>query len=338
MAAPQTLEDFFNLDPDDPSAPPNPDAPASTVPGNEQTPINQIPTDTTAAQASQKDASPPADNSNAVPTPDDSATSDQPTQARRSIGPAAIVPSATDPNSSFDRRTGLETTVDPVTGTATTSDPYKTTPADDSSSQKQNNDYDALNTLIQQLIAAQSSSAASDADYRNNIKNSVLSLIKSGSAPVDPNDPTILSATQAFRGEGERALALLQEKQAEASKASGRTAGSVESAMKGGYEDLGNAEGSYAANLQIQELNARRQELVQATQIGAGVSNADESNALQSQIASIDAQIKELSLKQTDTGMSQQNTQFYDSLANTMGTQTNTLDELLSQYLLGSAA
>lgn len=202
-------------------------------------------------------------------------------------------------------------------------------------------DYSQLNALLAQLLAGQNSRSQADMDYRNNVKQTVLSLIKSGSAPVDPNDPTITSATQAFRGEGERALALLREKQAEASRAGGRTAGSEESAMKGGYEDLGNATGSYRANLQIQELNARRQQLMQAASIGAGVSNADDANALQSQIAAIDGQIKELSLKSnanlTQQGITNQNTQFYDNLASNMGNQKNTLDELLSQYLLNAA-
>ncbi len=198
-------------------------------------------------------------------------------------------------------------------------------------------DYSQLNTLLAQLMAGQQADAGNRAGFRNNMRDTVMSLIRSGSAPVDANDPTITSATQAFRGEGERALALLREKQAEASRAGGRTAGSEESAMKGGYEDLGNSVGSYRANLQIQELQARRQQLAQAASLGAGLSNADESNALQQQIAAIDAQIKQLGLTQTDKGLTQQNAQFYDTLSSHMGDQTNTLDELLSQYLLNAA-
>lgn len=198
-------------------------------------------------------------------------------------------------------------------------------------------DYSQLNQILSQLLAGQQQSSAGNTDFRNNIRNTVMSLIKSGSAPVDPNDPTISSATQAFRGEGERALALLREKQAEASRAGGRTAGSEESAMKGGYEDLGNATGAYTANLQMQELNARRQQLMQAASLGAGVSNADESNALQSQIAQLDAQIKELSLKTnaglTQQGITNQNAQFYDNLANEMGNQTNSMDTTLAAFL-----
>lgn len=203
-------------------------------------------------------------------------------------------------------------------------------------------DYSRLNDLLTQLMAGQGAKTAGNTDFRNNIKSTILSLIKSGSAPVDQNDPTITSATQAFRGEGERALALLREKQAEASRAGGRTAGSEESAMKGGYEDLGNAIGKYRADLQIQELNARRQQLVQAASLGMGVSNADETNSLQAQIAQIDAQLKELQLTSNEgiarAGLTNQNTQFYDNLASQMGNQTNTLDELLSQYLLGGGA
>lgn len=198
-------------------------------------------------------------------------------------------------------------------------------------------DYTQLNALLSKLLEQSQAGQSANADYKNNIRSTILSLIKSGSAPVDPNDPTIAGATSAFRGEGERALALLREKQAEASRAGGRTAGSEESAVKGGYEDLGNATGSYKADLMVKELQSRRQQLMQATQLGAGLQSEDEKNALASQIAQIDAQLKTLQLQSseglTKTGLTNQNTQFYDNLSYLMGKDTNSLDSLLAQYL-----
>lgn len=312
MAAPQTLEDYLGIGEQDPTLPGvDPGAlPPASESGAQTPPI-------TTPGGTGTEATPPTEITDPGTTGATAVHSHRPPQGYTT-----------------DASGNLTVAPNPADTQTPTPTPSAPTPA--------STDYSQLNTLLASLLQGQQGQQSANADYRNNIKSTILSLIKSGSAPVDPNDPTIASATQAFRGEGERALALLREKQAEASRAGGRTAGSEESAVKGGYEDLGNAIGAYTANLQVQELNARRQQLMQAASLGAGVSNSDESNALQAQIAQIDAQLKELSLKSntnlTQQGITNQNTQFYDNLANNMGSQTNTLDELLSTYLLGHAA
>lgn len=216
-------------------------------------------------------------------------------------------------------------TQDPATGAQTVGQPTGAAPA----ATPPSTDYSKLNDLLSQLMMQQQTDRISQQGYRDSLHNSVLGLIKSGSAPADANDPNILAATQAFSGEGQRSLALLQEKLAEGRAATGRSAGSVEAGIKGGFENLGTATGGFKANLMIDQLKQRQAQLMSALQIGAGVMSSEEQQSLQEELGLINSRMTQL-------GIGNQNQQFYDKLTADMGAQTNSLDSLLASYLLSS--
>lgn len=241
-----------------------------------------------------------------VPTTPDTTTPDTGTTTgtarQRTIGPA------------IDPATGLPgqptgPAPDPTTTTPTTTDPYA-----------------GLQTLLAQMLAGQQASAAQVQAQRDSLTKTLNGVISSAEQPVSASDPEIVGPTDAFSAQGQRARALEQEQLAQQAAATGQTSGSVDSAVKSSFEDLGNATGSYQGGLMVNELQSRRNQLQAALTTGAGLYTADQQAQIQSQMDSIDAQIAQ-------TGQQNQNSQFYDNLSAGLGTQASSLDTILAEMI-----
>lgn len=233
-------------------------------------------------------------------------------------------------------------------------------------------DNSGLNSLIQQLLTNQSTAASAQAaqraeqdKFRGNIVDTVNGIVKNNSGVASASDPTIAGAVGAFKGEGEQAMRQAQEASAARARAEGQSTGALDSAISGGYDTLGQNTGAYSAGLVNSENNNRRQALLGASNIGAGIVNADDSNALQDKISSLNAA---LSASQTQggqavdwatllqkpllasiaagpgnasagaqlLGVNNQNSQFYDKLGIDQA-NTDNMSNLLGSLLLSGA-
>lgn len=181
----------------------------------------------------------------------------------------------------------------------------------------------SLDDLLASLIASRNADSANATQQRQNLQDTLNRVISSAEKPVSADQPEIAGPTGAFWAQGQRARSLLQEQLAQEANASGKTTGSVDSAVKTSFEDLGNATGSYQGNLMVNELQARRAQLQGALTTGATMLSGQDQARLTEELRAIDARI-------ADTGQKNQNNQFYDRLSSDMGQHASDLDTILA--------
>lgn len=229
-----------------------------------------------------------------------------------------------------------------------------------------------MNDLIQQMLASQKSrdslSAQQYSDqqaFRKNILDTVNGIISKNSGTASADDPVIASQVNAFKGQGEQALRQAREAEAARARAEGSSTGALDSSVAGGYDSLGRNTGAYSAGLVGSENTARRNALLSASQLGAGVVSGDQNTALQDKIATLNSA---LSASQTQgnqavdwatllqkpmlaniaagpgyanadvnrLGVNNQNQQYYDKFTYDQA-QNDQMSNLLAQLLLKGA-
>ena len=147
---------------------------------------------------------------------------------------------------------------------------------------------------------------ASNTTFGNSMRDWLVKALNQG--PVSVNDPEIAPAVLANRMATERGLQDQRSAIAERMNAQGLTgSGALDTAMQAAQERASSGEAQFSGNAVLDQAKARRQELVNLMQTGAGIMNADEARALQGKIADLDAYLREQSI-------TNQNTQFYDQL------------------------
>lgn len=233
-------------------------------------------------------------------------------------------------------------------------------------------DNSGMNALIAQMLeSAKSRDALSAQQYadqqkfRQNTLDTVNGIVSRNSGTATAEDPVIAAQSTAFKGQGEQALRQARESYAARARASGSATGELDSALTGGYDALGKNTGAYTAGLVGSENTARRNNLMGAAQIGAGILGKDEDTALQDKIATLNAGLS-ASKTQGDqaidwatllqkpqlasiaagpgnssagaqwAGVNNQNSQFYDKFTYDQA-QNDDMTNLLSQLLLQGA-
>lgn len=151
------------------------------------------------------------------------------------------------------------------------------------------------------------------------MRQALLKLMTDSQAPVDPNDPIIANRTAAYRTARERGAG--REREAAAERAAftglnsgGQGSGSFDTAIQGINENASQDVAGFGANLQGEELQARRQQLVQALSLANSMGARTEAAQLQMALSELDAQLRR-------EGLVQQQGQFED----TMGLNYNEL-------------
>lgn len=156
------------------------------------------------------------------------------------------------------------------------------------------------------ISAASLPGMPSNNQFGDSIRAQLLALLNQ--APVDANDPDIAPAIAANKVSSERSLQAENDQIAEAAYAQHLGgSGSTQASMQAARENTGAAEGAFSGNLVAQQALARRAQITQLLQVGAGVMTADQQQQLQAQIAAIDAQLQQESI-------SNQNSQYYSGL------------------------
>lgn len=159
------------------------------------------------------------------------------------------------------------------------------------------------------------------------VAEAIMRLLGRGEARIDPNDPNIAGPTAAFRGEVERAgrrsrNAMAERAAAEGLNYGGSGSGSFDSAIQSELESEGMRTGQYRAQLQVQEIAARRQDVVNALQFAQG----QEKLALEQYLAQLNDQLQRAQ-------MGQQNQQFYDQFSYNIGRDNADRDAAMARYL-----
>lgn len=161
------------------------------------------------------------------------------------------------------------------------------------------------------------------------VNEAIQRLLARGEAPVNADDANIAGPTNAYRAQVDtaqrRSRAMLAERAtAEGLNSGGEGSGYFDSALQGQMEQGGKDTASFQANLMINEIQARRQDVVNALQFAQG----EEKMALEKQLAMMDDEIRRLSL-------SQQNSQFYDTMGYNMNRDQNDMDLQMLRLLMG---
>lgn len=210
----------------------------------------------------------------------------------------------------------------------------------------------SLNTYLQSLIAQQQwqqqqaqQQYEDQQKFRQGILTNVNNIISQNSGIPTADDPTIAPQVAAFKGQGEQALRQAREAYAERASAEGLPTGTLDSAVQQDYENLGKNTGAFSAGLVGQSLQERQANLLGASQIGAGVLNADQAaqlattqNSIGSALANNQSQntnainwatlfqkpgLLAQSLGPAYQGLNNQNNQFYDQFGYNMSQNDN---------------
>ena len=134
---------------------------------------------------------------------------------------------------------------------------------------------------------------------QDTVRNSYLQSIQKGTN-VDVNDPTFRMQSDAYAAAQERARRNAVDDQLEQSFAQGtRGSGADTAAARLINERAATNVGQFEAQLMGRELESRRDEIKNALSSLGGLINADQSMALQRELAALDAALKRESLAQT---------------------------------------
>jgi hypothetical protein len=158
------------------------------------------------------------------------------------------------------------------------------------------------------------------------IPDAIMRLLGRGEAGTE-NDPNIAAATAAYRGEVERQgrrsrNAMAERAAAEGLNYGGSGSGAFDSSIQSELESEGMKVGQFRANETLQEIAAKRQDVINALQLAQG----QEKLGLEQYLAQLNDQLQRAQ-------MAQQNSQYYDNLTYNMGRDAAGLDERMLGYL-----
>lgn len=159
--------------------------------------------------------------------------------------------------------------------------------------------------------APQVATSTANTGFGDQIRAQLMSLLNQPA--VSENDPDISGAISANRVATERSLAQERDQISESANAQHLGgAGSTEAQIQAARERTGVGQGQFAGNMVAQQALARRNQITQLLQIGAGVMTADQQQQLQRELANLDAQLRQQSI-------TNQNNQFNDQLGVNVG-------------------
>lgn len=171
---------------------------------------------------------------------------------------------------------------------------------------------------------------AENAGVRQMQRDTLLRLMGQDTNAASVNDPDIKPQADAFRLARDRAAKQEREMMAERAANTGlnyggQGSGAFESGLQGIAEQAGQDKAGFEADLVGRRLDARRQQLMQALQLADALGARSEANTLQSELAQIDAGLRQNALGvQSSLGRGQLglgllnsmmgNQQFYDQM------------------------
>jgi hypothetical protein len=149
--------------------------------------------------------------------------------------------------------------------------------------------------------------------YNQGLRDFMTSQLGQLSTPVDENSPDIAPALSAYNTQSQRDQQIQRDALAERYYATGEGGNALQSggfntAVQGIGEAAAAGRQNFAGSTLYNAAQNRRQQLQSMLQTAVGAGQTDAAQQIQSQIANIDAQLRE-------QGLTQQNTQFNDQLS-----------------------
>lgn len=212
----------------------------------------------------------------------------------------------------------------------------------------------ALDDYLAQLMAMQSAEAAERSaaraqqrEFSDRIRGSIMDRFNKASEPVNESDPYISRQRQVYSADSQRALGRAKEAFAARGSAQGTPEGASDAFLQSSIEKQGQDESRYSAGLIADEYNKRRAEINNLLQLGAGVLSNDENRMLQEEMGIIDANLRNLGMKNNfqlgsaslsnqRLGIDNQNTQFYDRMGYDIGLQEALMNQAILSQLMGA--
>ena len=222
----------------------------------------------------------------------------------------------------------------------------------------------AAQAQLQQMLQAQQARMGEDTQrrqqYENAVRGNIMGIL--GQGPVDADKIANNAEARGYSRLAERSQQQLRAQQAERGAAMGTGAttqgeqsGALASGIEGGQRDLAERTFAMQGQLMGRELTERRQQLMQAMQMGAGLMTAEQQNQLRTELAQIDTAMQQSQMgqqgsmglmglmQQGNLGQGQlglgflnsfrQNDQFYSGLGADMGYKQAQLNANPFQYL-----
>ena len=212
--------------------------------------------------------------------------------------------------------------------------------------------------LPQQAVPAEQETT--NAHFQSQIRDTLLKLLNDGQQVPTAQDPMLSPAISAYNAGQNKASARLINQNAEAFGAAGlESSGARDAADRNVIEQQGLNEGTFASNAVLNELQARRSQVMAALQAAAAINDQDTSRRLQEQLAQLNAAVQreglanQMKLGESDiklreklgmgnlnlglAGLAQQGRQFNDSLGfNVAQLEADLNNKALVNLLFGS--
>lgn len=141
--------------------------------------------------------------------------------------------------------------------------------------------------------------AARRAAFEDQLRSTLMDLIRRGQEPVDANAIGNSQEAKSFARVQERALERYRAQAAEQRAAQGigqnqqgEVSGALGSDIQGGQSELAEKIAAFESRLVADQINQRRQQLMQALQMGAGMLSGEQSNAIRRELAQLDAALQ----------------------------------------------
>lgn len=180
-------------------------------------------------------------------------------------------------------------------------------------------------------------------DLSDPLHQTLLSLMTMDPTAVSIDDPALSGAAEAYRRGQERSMQQRIRDAAERHASMGLSdSGAAVSEADRYSMDYGNAIAGYNADLVTNEIAARRNQVMQALQTGAGVLSNEQSLALQEQLAELNAALSQSSQRQnamlSALGLAQSNEQAQNQYGLNAAALANTANYNQAQVALANAA
>lgn len=215
-----------------------------------------------------------------------------------------------------------------------------------------------LSSFLQQMLMANGGNKTDPA--RTALMGRLNTMMDQYSQPVSATDANIAGPTQAYTGQVGRSVNAFKKQAAERAYAEGVPTGAFDSQVGGATMAGGRSIGDFETNQMNTEMQSRRASLMSTLTSAGNLLSAQDQADIQNKIANIDAVMKSKGLDLTDKGLdinnkgldiqkmlgllgagntttsiNNQNSQFYDKLGADEADKGSSLDQILSDLLLG---
>lgn len=180
--------------------------------------------------------------------------------------------------------------------------------------------YQQLHDVMSQQLAMQQQQMQQQQAMRDQFRQAILGqlgTLQNDTTSTDPNGPQLHPIISAYHVQSQRGLDRTRNALAEAAYANGGGAnyGGLQTQEQGALENAGAAEANFTGQQVSQAVTARQQQLQHLLDVGAGFLSQGDQQAIQTELAQLQAQLANNQLGYQYSALGQQNDQFGRSLA-----------------------